>query len=309
MKQPLRRRGASLLLGLCLLAGAALPVGAARKDGTSARASELPVLLPTQSGVTVHANTKASVDASNLNEGYVMVKYTGGKDVRIKVQISKSGANLYTYDLNQDGTVETFPLTEGDGTYDIKVFENTTGSKYAQVYSTSVTMALRNEFLPFLYANQYVSYTADGATAAKAAALCQTAGDDLEKVSCIFDYVVDHFTYDYDKAATVPPGYLPVVDDIVSTQTGICLDYAATMAAMLRSQNIPCKLVVGYAGTIYHAWIDVYVGDTGWVSGAIYFDGVTWTLMDPTFVSTGKRDPYIMSYVTDSSHYSQKYAY
>ena len=31
------------------------------------------------------------------------------------------------------------------------------------------------------------------------------------------------------------------------------------MTAMLRSQNIPCKLVVGCAGTTYHAWIDVYV--------------------------------------------------
>ena len=125
----------------------------------------------------------------------------------------------------------------------------------------------------------------------------------------VFDFVVDHFTYDYDKASTVSSGYLPVVDDILAAKKGICFDYAAVMTAMLRSQNIPCKLVVGYAGTVYHAWIDVYVEGTGWIAGAIQFDGKDWTLMDPTFVSSGKRSPSIMEYVTTDSNYSQKYAY
>ena len=100
-----------------------------------------------------------------------------------------------------------------------------------------------------------------------------------------------------------------MVDDILAAKKGICFDYAAVMTAMLRSQNIPCKLVVGYAGTIYHAWIDVYVDGTGWIAGAIRFDGKDWTLMDPTFVSSGKRSPSIMEYVTTDSNYSQKYAY
>ena len=147
------------------------------------------------------------------------------------------------------------------------------------------------------------------ATAAQAAELCQDASGDLDKVGRVFDFVVDHFTYDYDKASTVSSGYLPVVDDILAAKKGICFDYAAVMTAMLRSQNIPCKLVVGYAGTVYHAWIDVYVEGTGWIAGAIQFDGKDWTLMDPTFVSSGKRSPSIMEYVTTDSNYSQKYAY
>ena len=61
------------------------------------------------------------------------------------------------------------------------------------------------------------------------------------------------------------------------------------MAAMLRSQNIPCKLVVGFAGKVYHAWINVYIEGVGWVDQLIYFDGKTWSLMDPTFVSAGGR--------------------
>ncbi len=170
-------------------------------------------------------------------------------------------------------------------------------------------MTLRNDFLPFLYSNQYVNYTADSATVSKAAELCQNASGDLDKVGKVFDFVVDNFTYDYDKASTVASGYLPVVDDVLAAKKGICFDYAAVMTAMLRSQNIPCKLVVGYAGTVYHAWIDVYVEGTGWIAGAIQFDGKDWTLMDPTFVSSGKRSASILTYVTTDSNYSQKYAY
>lgn len=309
MKETLFRRAGSLLVGLCLLAGAALATGAAGAEAKSARAACLPAKQETQTGVTVYSNAKASVDASNLSEGYLIVAYTGGKSVRIKVQIAKTGGATYTYDLNNAGEPETFPLTEGDGTYSVKVFENTNGSKYAQAYSTSVKMTLRNDFLPFLYSNQYVNYTADSTTAAQAAELCQDASGDLDKVGKVFDFVVDHFTYDYDKASTVSSGYLPVVDDILAAKKGICFDYAAVMTAMLRSQNIPCKLVVGYAGTVYHAWIDVYVDGTGWIAGAIRFDGKDWTLMDPTFVSSGKRSPSIMEYVTTDSNYSQKYAY
>ncbi len=356
MKKNILKRAGTFVLALALLGTAALTVGAAGWEAKAAKAAVLPQKAEPKTGVTVYANEKASVDASNLAEGYLMVKYTGGKSVRIKVQITKSGGATYTYDLNNTGAVETFPLTEGDGTYTVKVFENTTGTKYAQAFSTSVTMTLRNDFLPFLYPNQYVNYTMDAQTVAVGAQLCTGKTDDLAKVTAVFDWVVDSFTYDYDKAATVQSGYLPVVDTVLAEKKGICFDYlakvtavfdwvvdsftydydkaatvqsgylpvvdtvlaekkgicfdyAAVMSAMLRSQNIPCKLVVGYAGEIYHAWINVYIEGVGWVDQAIYFDGTNWTLMDPTFTSTGNRSQSIMQYVTDKTNYTQKYAY
>ena len=57
---------------------------------------------------------------------------------------------------------------------------------------------------------------------------------------------------------------------------------------MLRSQRIPTRLEIGYAGTEYHAWISVYIKDIGWINGIIQFTGDTWTMMDPTFASTSK---------------------
>lgn len=284
-------------------------VGAAGVQAKAEKASVLPVKQEPKSGITVYSNAKASVDASNLAEGYLIVKYTGGKDVRIKVRITKSGTQVnYDYDLNNAGRAETFPLTEGDGKYTVTVLENTRDTKYASALSCEVDLTLRNDFLPYLYPNQYVDYTAESQTVKTAATLC-AGQDDRGKVEKVFDYVVDNFTYDYDLAATVQSGYLPDVDKVLAAKKGICFDYAAVMTAMLRSQNVPCKLVVGYAGEIYHAWINVYIEGVGWVDKVIYFDGKTWTLMDPTFTSSGKRSDSIMKYVTDSTNYTQKYAY
>ena len=104
-------------------------------------------------------------------------------------------------------------------------------------------------------------------------------------------------------------GYLPDVDEILASGKGICFDYASLMAAMLRSQNIPTKLVVGYTGYVYHAWINVYAQESGWVEGVIFFDGSQWKLMDPTFASSGKSSDAILAYIGDGTNYSAKYFY
>ena len=84
--------------------------------------------------------------------------------------------------------------------------------------------------------------------------------------------------------------------------TGICLDYAAVMASMLRSQRIPTRLEVGYAQDAYHAWISVYTADTGWLNGIIEFDGNVWTLVDPTF-GANTDDKTLKKFIGDGSNY------
>ena len=304
-----KHRLLSGLLALLVLAAATATILGASHAAANQKPATLPVKAEPKTGITVYQNAKASVDASNLSEGYVMVRYTGGKQVRIKVLITGENGVTYTYNLNNTDVAETFPLTEGNGRYSIKVYENTTGTKYALAFSTQVNMTLRNAFLPYLYPNQYVNYTADCATVKKAAELTAGKTSDLDKISAVYYFVTDNFTYDYNLANTVQSGYLPDVDKVLAAKKGICFDYAAVMSAMLRSQNIPCKLVVGYAGTVYHAWINVYIEGVGWVDKVIYFDGKTWTMMDPTFVSTGKHSSSILSYVTNDANYQQKYAY
>ena len=82
----------------------------------------------------------------------------------------------------------------------------------------------------------------------KAKEIVGSKSKELDKVAAVYDYVVNNFSYDYDKAKTVKSGYVPNPDSILSSKKGICLDYASVMVSMLRSQDVPTKLVVGYAG-------------------------------------------------------------
>ena len=132
--------------------------------------------------------------------------------------------------------------------------------------------------------------------------------DDLEVITNIYNYVTENITYDYEKAATVQSGYISDVDEILASQTGICLDYSAVMTAMLRSQRIPTRLEVGYAGDAYHAWISTYIPEQGWVNGVIQFNGTDWELMDPTFAANaGEKE--LKSFIGDGSKYTTKFIY
>lgn len=263
--------------------------------------------IPQHPGYAEKRNSKAVIDYSNIRDGYVMCWYSGQNDKRIKVQI-KTATNTYTYNLPHDTWV-TFPLSEGNTTYKVTIFENTTGTKYATCLSQSFEAKLGDEFAPFIRPNQYVNYEHAAATVTKAAELCANVREPLVKVEVIYDYVINTLTYDKQLAATVQSGYLPDLDAVLTSQKGICFDYAALMTGMLRSQGVPCKLVVGYAGTAYHAWISVYSESMGWIDGAIYFDGQAWQRMDPTFASTGNSSAAILKYIGDGSHYTAKYFY
>lgn len=266
-------------------------------------------LMPVASGTNVYGNSKAEIDASNTADGYVMIRYLAGGTAGIKVIITGPTGVKYTYNLRSDGQYETFPLSDGNGSYKIAVYRNVEGTKYATEYSTTVTVTLKDEFAPFLLPNQYVNYTPDSQTVKKAAELTANCKDELSSIRAVYEYVVNNLTYDKQLAETVQSGYLPNLDQVLARKQGICFDYAALMTAMLRSQGIPCKLVVGYSGTVYHAWINAYAKEQGWISNAIYFDGTSWKLMDPTFASTGKSSPEIMKYIGDGANYAAKYLY
>ncbi len=267
------------------------------------------VLMPQASGTTVYGNTKAEIDASNTADGYVMLRYLEDTTTSIKVIVTGPSGVAYYYNLANDGSYEVFPLSDGNGSYLFQICKNVTGTSYAVSYSTSIDVTLTDEFAPFLLPNQYVNYSADSQAVLLAAQLTADMSTQLEQIQAVYTYVIANLTYDSERAATVQSGYLPDIDDVLLQGKGICFDYAALMTAMLRSQGIPCKLVVGNAGTAYHAWISTYSDTEGWMDGTIYFDGQDWKLMDPTFASSGDSSDAIMSYIGDGTNYSAKYLY
>ncbi len=258
------------------------------------------------SGELVVSNGQAAIDYSNISQGYVMAQYTLENESRLKAQV-KGPAGTYTYNLTPQQWA-AFPLTQGNGSYQVSILENVTGSRYALVLSHTIQVTLEDEFAPFLHSNQYVNYDCAPDTVEKAWELCHGAAP-LKKVEIVYHFVVEGMTYDYDLASSVKSGYLPQLDAVLEKRSGICFDYAALMTGMLRSQGVPCKLVVGYAGEIYHAWISVWSEETGWVEGIVFFDGSVWKRMDPTFASSANGDQEILDYITNDSHYTARYIY
>lgn len=263
-------------------------------------------LVPSADGTTVYSNPYVSIDASNINEGYVMASYLGECPI-VKLQLVGPDHMTYTYDL-LGSDYEVFPLSAGSGTYSLGVYENVEGTQYATVFSQELEVNLVNPWGSFLYPNQYVKFDSSSEVVNVARELVAGAHDDLEAIIMVYNYVIENITYDFDKAASVQSGYVPKVDEILQAKTGICLDYAAVMASMLRSQRIPTKLEVGYAGNTYHAWISTYVEDQGWVNGIIQFDGQNWSLMDPTFAAnTDEKE--LKNFIGEGDNYVTKYNY
>ncbi len=257
-------------------------------------------LVPTADGISMTQNDVASIDFSNASCGYVMANYTGTCS-KVKLRITDPEGTVYTYDLHSDG-YETFPFSSGDGTYDVTIYENITGTSYATCLNAQVQVALEDEFAPFLHPNQYVNFTANSKVVAKGEDLASNTDSDIEVVTNVYDYITSNIIYDHEKASDPPTGYTTDVDEILESGTGICLDYAAVMASMLRSQRIPTRLEVGYAQEAYHAWISVYIEDVGWLNGIIEFDGENWTLVDPTF-GANTDDKTLKKFIGDGTNY------
>lgn len=260
---------------------------------------------PSAPGTVVYSTETSLLDISNASQGYVCASYFGTCP-KVKFQITGPDGVTYTYNLT--GGNEFFPLSAKSGTYTFGIYENITGTSYSVNMVQTLDIAISSQFGPFLYPNQYCMFNANSAAVKKASELAYTANNDLDVVSNIYHYVIQNISYDYTKAANITSGYVCNVDATLASGTGICLDYAAVMTCMLRSQGIPTRLEVGYAGSAYHAWISTYITDVGWVSGIIEFDGASWSLMDPTFAANSSADE-LKNFIGNGSNYTLKYMY
>lgn len=264
------------------------------------------VLVPSAEGTIVTGNDSIEIDLSNTAKGYLMARYTGSSD-KVKFFIVTPDEVRYTYDLPASTDWMALPFTAGNGSYTLDVREHVGDELYSNLFQETVEVTLEDEFTPFLYPNQYTWFSEDSQAVKKASELTEGCGSGLDAVTQIYNYVIENVEYDYDKAASVQSGYLPDVDETLSSKKGICFDYAALMTAMLRSQGIPTKLEIGYSGEIYHAWINTYLEETGWVDHIIEFDGKNWSLMDPT-LAAGNDSSSVKDYVGDGSNYTVKYS-
>ncbi len=277
------------------------------KTGVGTRDNTPVCLVPEAPGLVVFGNELAEIDMSNAGEGYIVVSYLGDCP-KVKLQITGPNEVTYTFNCKGGGVGEVFPLAAGSGTYQVSVYENIEGSQYATAYTHEIEVEQLDPTRVFLYPNQYVDFDASSEAVAKGQELAAPCSDDLEVVANVYNYLLSAVTYDEEEAKTVQSGYIPDVDDVLRRGTGICLDYSALMATMLRSQRIPTRLEIGYAGIAYHAWISTYITDVGWVNGIVQFDGEDWQLMDPTFAANATEGD-LKSFIGSGDNYELKYSY
>lgn len=188
------------------------------------------VLTPQADGLKTFTADTAAIDISHTQEGYIMAKYTGFNAKPI-LQLTGTDGITYTYSLYKD--YSTFPLTSGDGTYQVGVYENVSDDRYTTLLSETFSVTLTDPLKPYLYPNQYVNFTADSLPVAKAEELADGASSDLDIISSVYKYIITHFTYDYSKASSVTSGYLPDIDEVFTSEKGICFDYAAVMTFLV----------------------------------------------------------------------------
>ncbi len=245
-------------------------------------------------GSSLTAFADSNVIKVNAESSTVSINYNTDNYSTIKVVVKKENEQ-YVYNLTSYG--ETFPLQMGNGTYAVGVYEKVEGSKYKRIESKNVKVNA-DENAVYLSSVQNVKWNVESTTTQIAQTLTEGLTTDQEKVEAIHQYIVENITYDYDKANMVTSRYNPNNEDIMISEKGICYDYASLTAAMLRSLDIPTKLVKGDSNVtnVYHAWNEVLI------------DG-DWVVMDTTTDAASLSMGIELSFEKDSSDYSADKVY
>jgi len=249
-------------------------------------------MIPSAPGYMVQRYDEAHVDYSNASDGYITAKYIGDTSRKSKLLISCGGQGQ---NFTLVPTLKVFPLCFGNGVYQIKVMQQVNGTKYRQVLAFSHTVVMPNPLSPWLYPNTYTDFNQDSKCVAVASEICANTSTDAEKFAIIYQWIIDNIDYDMALAerVRVETWWLPNPDEVVVTGKSICWGYASLLAAMCRSQSIPCKIVVGRVkGGVKHAWNETYIGSM-WRRTDITFDDMSGWRANQSFTDADYQMEYL----------------
>lgn len=204
-------------------------------------------------------NQDLTVNLFYLQDGVIKVSAKNKNNKKLKIIIAKGNNSLH-YDIRNDGIEETFPIEYGNGLYHVSLYENVYQNKYTIKGSIFFNVKLNKENAYELHANQYVNYEDDSDIIKLTKKICKNETDEnIYKIIC--QYIQSNYRYDYVKALLQRNIKLPEIHESFKKKMGICQDLAATAVAMLRSQNIPAKLMIGKADNQNHAWVSTTINN------------------------------------------------
>lgn len=192
-----------------------------------------------------------------------------GSNMRIMVE---KDAEKYYYSMNNKE--EYIPLQLGDGVYNVTLLRNIEGNRYKVLNESKMKISQWDESV-YLTSSQPVYWDDQTLMAKLAESLFDRTDTDYQKVEKAYDYVIKNIKYDKNKINVISNSYIPSIDETIVSGQGICYDYTALFAGLMRSQGIPTKLVKGYTKgvDVYHAWNEVYVNGS-WITIDTTFDAV-----------------------------------
>jgi hypothetical protein len=141
-------------------------------------------------------------------------------------------------------------------------------------------------------------HTIDPRVSELARTLTASAANNYDRAAAIQAYLRNNFQYTLDPPAIEPED--PVGSFLFRSKSGYCEYFAAAMAVMLRTVNVPSRLANGFQTGTYnrigkdfvvrardaHSWVEVYFTGYGWIP----FDP---TPADPHPVLPGEWDDYV----------------
>lgn len=113
----------------------------------------------------------------------------------------------------------------------------------------------------------------------------------LPDARAVYDYVVEHLSYDYDRANT-NGNRLGAREALINPDQSLCQEFSDLFVTLMRAKGIPARVINGYAvvdnakltplsqkGDVLHAWPEYWDEEKG-----------LWTAADPTWGKTSGND-------------------
>jgi hypothetical protein len=240
-------------------------------------------------------NTELIISEEFLESGFISV--TNGTSEPVKILIKKDNEKYY-YNIQKKSAEINLPLQMGNGNYTIKVYVKK-GDNYTCTKEKTINLNLANENTVYLNSIQLIDFEKEGFIEN----ISEIFDDTLErneKIEEIYEYIKNKYRYDRRKFRKLSNNYIPDPLEILDTNRGICYDFSSLFAAILRSENIECKLVMGYTENtdVFHAWNEVYYPETE-----------TWEIIDLSYDIQMKLKSTDLEMFKDISDYSKTSEY
>lgn len=218
---------------------------------------------------TVPVEISASWSVEKQTIEVVGIDYTNN----YKVQLIDTNGTTYTCQAD----VNTHLPVNADGIYTVRVLKHKEGTKYSRVFETQVVV---EGCKGYLGSSEIVDFE-ENQTFLNSENIQQilTNAEDWQIAQAAFKYLDKNWTYNYDRMNSVKSWYVPNTDNNDADKSGICYDYAAAYASIMRKAGIQTKVIFGYVqtknGPVYHAWNEINLYGTWYMVDACWGEYAT----------------------------------